>query len=170
MRVDDVSANRAQQAALYGAPLGEVIGHCAGVLGLRQQEVAALLGLSAPMVSQLMSARRIKIANPVAAERLRTMVELVAQVDDGLLDADEVLARMHQPAAPLTSTTRTSARAAQTSDEVQALFRTTASAADYLQAAQRLDDDFPGIATLLRIYGTERADRAQEHTLRLQRG
>lgn len=166
MRVDDVSANRAQQAALYGAPLGEVIGHCAGVLGLRQQEVAALLGLSAPMVSQLMSARRIKIANPVAAERLRTMVELVAQVDDGLLDADEVLARMHQPAAPLTSTTR----AAQTSDEVQALFRATASAADYLQAAQRLDEDFPGIATLLRIYGTERADRAQEYTLRLQRG
>ncbi|WP_394277219.1 DNA-binding protein [Luteococcus sp.] len=168
--MDDVSANRAQQAALYGAPLGEVIGHCAGVLGLRQQEVAALLGLSAPMVSQLMSARRIKIANPVAAERLRMMVELVAQVDDGLLDVEEAMARMNEPTAPLTSTTRTGTRAAQTSDEVQALFRATASAADYLEAARRLDDDFPGIATLLRVYGTERADRAQEHTLHLLQG
>ncbi|GAB2475807.1 DNA-binding protein [Luteococcus sediminum] len=168
--MDDVSANRAQQAALYGAPLGEVIGHCAGVLGLRQQEVAALLGLSAPMVSQLMSARRIKIANPVAAERLRMMVELVAQVDDGLLDVEEAMARMNEPTAPLTSTTRTGTRAAQTSDEVQALFRATAPAADYLEAARRLDDDFPGIATLLRVYGTERADRAQEHTLHLLQG
>lgn len=169
--MDDVTANRAQQADIYGAPLGDILGHCAAVLGLRQQGLAGLLGLSAPMLSQLMTGHRIKIANPTAAERLRLLVDLVGQVDAGELTPEAVVERMQGTvvASPLTATSTRGDRDP-LSDEVQAIFRATASAGDYLAAAQLLEASHPDIAELLRVYGTERADRARDHTQRLRRG
>ena len=46
--------------------LGDVLDRCRAVLGLNQSRLAALLGISAPMLSQVMSAQRIKIGNPNA--------------------------------------------------------------------------------------------------------
>lgn len=50
-------------------------------------------GISAPMLSQLINARRIKIANPVAAARLTRMVSLADEVRTGLLTAADAIGR-----------------------------------------------------------------------------
>lgn len=68
--------HRAQQRALYGAPLGELIGTVAAQLGLTQAKVAKVLGVSAPMLSQLMSAQRVKFGNPSAVQRLQSLMHL----------------------------------------------------------------------------------------------
>ncbi|MEL4503825.1 DNA-binding protein [Luteococcus sp. H138] len=165
--MDEVAQNRAQQAALYGAPLNEVLGHCAASLGVTQSALAGLLGISAPMVSQLINGHRIKIANPAAAQRLRQLSELVAEVDAGRLRADEVAGLMQATGpSPLTMT---QTRQRTVAVEVQELFRGAASAADYLDAAKKLRGEHPEIAELLLVYGTERADRAEALTQRLQR-
>lgn len=75
------------------APLSDVFKRCGQALGLNQSELARLLGISAPMLSQLINARRIKIANPVAAARLTRMVSLADEVRTGLLTAADAIGR-----------------------------------------------------------------------------
>ena len=75
------------------APLSDVFKRCGQALGLNQAELSRLLGISAPMLSQLINARRIKIANPVAAARLTRMVSLADEVRTGLLTAADAIGR-----------------------------------------------------------------------------
>ncbi|GAB2475744.1 DNA-binding protein [Luteococcus sediminum] len=166
--MDETEHTRAQQAELYGAPLADILGHCAAVLGLNQGGIASLLGISAPMVSQLINGHRIKIANPTAAARLRQVEEAVAEVEAGRLTVEQALTQLRsQPAAALTGTlTRSRSLGA----EVQELFRAAAPATDYLAAAERLAEDLPAVAELLRVYGAERTDRAEALTQRLRAG
>lgn len=67
-----------QQRALYGAPLGELVGQVRDRLGLTQTQVAEVLGLSAPMLSQLVSGHRVKIGNPAVVHRLQALLVLAA--------------------------------------------------------------------------------------------
>jgi transcriptional regulator with XRE-family HTH domain len=64
--------NRALQTAWYGEPLGERIKRPLAELGLSQSAFAEVLGISAPMLSQLMSGARAKISNPAVLARLQT--------------------------------------------------------------------------------------------------
>lgn len=82
------AADRSQRA-----PLSDVFKRCGQALGLNQSELARLLGISAPMLSQLINPRRIKIANPVAAARLTRMVSLADEVRTGLLTAADAIGR-----------------------------------------------------------------------------
>ncbi|TCC46387.1 DNA-binding protein [Kribbella capetownensis] len=68
--------NLQQQIELYGETLGEVVRRVAPPLGLTQSALAQVIGLSAPMLSQLMSAQRVKIGNPAVMSRLRAVSEL----------------------------------------------------------------------------------------------
>ncbi|MEH3033022.1 MAG: helix-turn-helix domain-containing protein [Aeromicrobium erythreum] len=88
----DLDGNREAQRRLYGAPLGELLGGYADRLGLTQARLAALLGVSPPMLSQLMNARRIKIGNPAAAQRLQLLHDLVPEVESGAMDVDQLVA------------------------------------------------------------------------------
>ncbi|MGZ0152040.1 helix-turn-helix domain-containing protein [Kribbella sp. WER1] len=68
--------NLQQQVELYGEPLGEVVRRVTQALGLTQGGLAAVIGLSAPMLSQLVRAQRVKIGNPAVVTRLRAVSEL----------------------------------------------------------------------------------------------
>lgn len=70
-----------QQRAIYGIPLAERFGAVMERYGFSQRRLAEVLGLSAPMLSQLSSGRRIKIGNPAVYERL-VMLESRAEEQD----------------------------------------------------------------------------------------
>lgn len=153
---------RAQQAALYGAPLADVLGQCGATLGLNQAGIARLLGISAPMLSQLINARRIKIANPVAAARLTRMVTLASDVREGRLTVVAALGQLEADnATEISATTLTTHLHRTTASQVQELFRATASASDYLRAAELVRPLSTEIADLLQVFGAERLDRAE---------
>ncbi|MGW7683881.1 DNA-binding protein [Kribbella sp. NPDC054772] len=74
--MDQTAHNLQQQIELYGETLGEVGRRVAPPLGLTQSALAQVIGLSAPMLSQLMSAQRVKIGNPAVVARLRAVSQL----------------------------------------------------------------------------------------------
>lgn len=98
----ELERNLAHQTSLYGEPLGPLLHRLVESLGVTQARLAQVLGLSAPMLSQLISGRRVKIGNPAVVARLRRLVELV---DAGRpLDPQEVereLAQVADSQSPL---------------------------------------------------------------------
>lgn len=166
--MNEQAEGRAAQADIYGEPLGDILGRCARVLGLNQSQLADVLGISAPMLSQLVNARRVKIGNPVAAQRLQVLHDAVDAVERGGLGREDALARValvHGGGDILT--TRRSSR----DDDaalVQDLFRRVASAPDHLDAAGRLEGTHPEIAEMLRVYGAGRTQEAQQHLMGLR--
>lgn len=93
---DDQHAHRDQQRALYGMPLSERFGAVMQAYGVSQRALAGVLGLSAPMLSQLISAQRIKIGNPAVYERLVMLEERQDETDlpavlQQVQDSDPVL-------------------------------------------------------------------------------
>jgi hypothetical protein len=84
------------QRLWYGEPLGDLFGRLISELGLNQARLAGLLGLSAPMLSQLMNGRRAKIGNPIVVQRLQALQDLAAQLAAGRLGPEEATARMEE--------------------------------------------------------------------------
>jgi hypothetical protein len=82
--------NLQQQVELYGEPLGEVVRRITGALGLTQGGLAQVLGLSAPMLSQLVSAQRVKIGNPAVVARLRAVSELADLAVAGGIEPEHI--------------------------------------------------------------------------------
>ena len=159
---------RAAQAVLYGEPLGDILARCSSALGFNQTRLAGLLGISAPMLSQLINARRVKIGNPTAVHRLQVMHEAVAEIERGELAVDQAVERIKQTGSGsefFTGTARRSRRE-EVALEIQTLFRQVASASDYFAAADAVDSMSPEIAELLRTYGGGRADEAIAHASR----
>ena len=83
---------REQQRSLYGEPLGDLLARVMRALDLTQGRLAETVGLSAPMLSQLMSAQRVKIGNPAVVHRIQTLIRLAE--DAPALTRDEVGARL----------------------------------------------------------------------------
>lgn len=175
VQAESLAANKEAQRQLYGAPLGELLGGLAGDLALTQAKLASMLGISPPMLSQLMNARRIKIGNPVAAYRLQWLCELAPQVRAGILTADELEAQVRGASGPEALTRAASGHQFTTTVAgvgrepagreravlLQEAFRDTASAGDFMAAAELLDAAHPRIAELLRVVGAGRtADAA----------
>jgi predicted transcriptional regulator len=158
----DVMRNRQAQTEVYGEPLNALLGRCGAVLGLTQGRIAGLLGVSAPMLSQLINGHRAKLGNPAASRRLEMMRDLLIDVEAGRIGVAEATAQLerNRDADVFTMTTQ---HEPGTVREVQELFRATASAADFLAAAEQLQDEQPEIAELLRTYGASRTDQAVEH-------
>lgn len=65
--------NRARQKELYGSPLGERLRLLTATLGISQARLARTLGMSPAMLSQLSTARRVKIGDPTALARLQLL-------------------------------------------------------------------------------------------------
>jgi hypothetical protein len=70
---DRIARNRGRQRELYGAPLGDRLRRLTGALGITQGRLAQTLGLSPAMLSQLASARRVKIGDPAVLARLQLL-------------------------------------------------------------------------------------------------
>ena len=74
-----IEENLARQRQLYGEPLADIAGRIRRDLGLTQAGLAQVLGLSAPMMSQLLSGQRAKIGNPAVLGRLQALVDLARE-------------------------------------------------------------------------------------------
>ncbi|MFD0900764.1 helix-turn-helix domain-containing protein [Actinomadura sediminis] len=190
---DTIVRNRSLQAEWYGEPLGERVRRLLDRLGLSQSGLAGVLGLSAPMLSQLMSGQRAKISNPAVLHRLMAVEELAADPGFAELPAARVkerLAEIRAESAPTTSGLRVPtgdrapgaapgaaaperapdgrapgvrARAEAGARDVQALLREVASAGEIEEAAALLADRYPDLAEALRVYGTGRTGEAEAH-------
>lgn len=135
-------ANRQTQRELYGEPIADIAHRITTTLGLTQGRLAEVLGLSAPMLSQLIGARRVKIGNPAVLGRLQSLTDLAAVGSQ--LTADERerrLAAIHD-AQPTMTTMRDAGaidalRAAAPSEELRRLADATpyAPLADLLRLA-----------------------------------
>lgn len=68
-----LARNRCRQRELYGAPLGDRLRRLTAELGITQGRLARTLGLSPAMLSQLASARRVKIGDPAVLARLQLL-------------------------------------------------------------------------------------------------
>ena len=160
-----VDRNRAQQAAWYGEPVGDTVRRLVTALGLTQGQLAAAVGLSAPMLSQLASGQRAKIANPSVLARLQALSELAD--DPGLPELSRAeLARRTQAVRELEPTgvlSTTTAGTGSGAAAVQALLRAVASAAEVERAAALLEAEHPALAEVLRVYGLGRTAEARAH-------
>lgn len=160
---DQQRRNQAEQARLYGEPLGDLLRGLGSVLGLPQSRLAEVLGVSAPMLSQLATGHRVKIGNPAAVARLQRLMELAHEVRVGGLEPAAAVeqARADTPGPVLTQSTRVTPRRG--AEAAQRLFGSVAAAEDYLAAAELLEASHPGVAELLRVYGAGTAEAAETH-------
>lgn len=160
-----VQRNREQQAQWYGEPVGDTVRRITAALGLTQGQLAAVVGLSAPMLSQLASGQRVKIANPGVLSRLQAITALAD--DPGTLDLSRTevtrrVAAVRDVDASGVLTTG-SAAAGRGPEAAQALLRAVASAAELERAAGLLDAAHPALAQVLRVYGLGRTQEARAH-------
>jgi transcriptional regulator with XRE-family HTH domain len=161
------------QRGWYGEPLGDLFRRVIGDLGLNQVRLAGVLGLSAPMLSQLMSGQRAKIGNPAVVQRLQALQELAFEVAEGDTGAMEAAARMDEirestgtsvlGATHSSSATGTSAPPRQVVRGIQTVLRAVASAGEIEGAAHALARAYPQLAEFLRVYGGGRTSDAVAH-------
>lgn len=176
---DTTSKARELQTQWYGEPLGTLFRRLIDDLGLNQARLATVLGLSAPMLSQLMSGQRAKIGNPAVVQRVQSLQELAAEVSRGEISAADATARMDEirrtaGGSVLGSTASAGGAggggggASQTPvkrvvREIQSLLRSVSDAADILDASAALAGTHPEIAEFLRVYGAGRTADAVKH-------
>jgi transcriptional regulator with XRE-family HTH domain len=164
---------RELQRGWYGEPLGDVFRGLMEDLNLNQARLAGVLGLSAPMLSQLMSGQRAKIGNPAVAQRLQALRELAGEVTDGRATTDEAADRMERIRLSEGSSVLTPRHstfsgisvppARRIVREIQLLVRSMASADEINEAADALASTQPHLAEFLRVYGAGRTDDAVAH-------
>lgn len=167
---DVVKRNRGLQAEWYGEPLHDRFRRLLDRLQLPQSGLAEALGLSAPMLSQLMSGHRAKISNPAVLARLLSIEAMVSEPGFTALSAEEIRERLGQVRVQTMTPTPTPAnvstarvRAADPVAAIQSLLRNAASAAEIEDAARLIETRHPELATVLRVYGNGRTSEARAH-------
>ena len=165
---------RELQSQWYGEPLGALFRRLIDDLGLNQARLATVLGLSAPMLSQLMSGQRAKIGNPAVVQRVQALQELAAEVARGDVSAGDATNRMDEirrtaGGSVLNNTSQTASSGASQTPvkrvvrEIQALLRSVSDAADIIEASSALAPTHPELAEFLRVYGAGRTADAVKH-------
>ena len=150
-----VQRNIALQREWYGEPLGDRVRRLVVAFDVSQAFLAEVLGISAPMLSQVMSGRRAKIGNPAVLARM-IMLErkiLVPAVAAGHRDAMQAALEDVRDARPTVGRDNFPVGAVADDHAVLAALREIAEDEDLGEAAKRLDDDFPALADLLRRAG-----------------
>lgn len=161
---------REQQTGLYGAPLGDLITQMTATYGISRGRLAGILGLSAPMVSQLASGNRLKIGNPSAVQRMQRLLELAPDVRAGRIAPADAITQIEAEKAGSVLTRSTQRQRRQSALEVQLVLRWAASADDLSSAADVLQVDYPALAEVLRVYGAGRSADAVAHFERITGG
>lgn len=164
---------REAQRAAYGEPLAEIFGRLREAFGLNQSALAGVLGISAPMLSQLNSAQRVKIGNPAVLQRVQALDELVGQLGSGEVTPEQVPAKLEEIKASTGRLTRSTTAFVPVEAEdgavvagMRNLLRAVASGQEVRAAADALEARHPGLAEVLRLYGTGPLEPAREHYLR----
>jgi transcriptional regulator with XRE-family HTH domain len=150
-----VQRNIALQREWYGEPLGDRVRRLVVAFDTSQANLADVLGISAPMLSQVMSGRRAKIGNPAVLARL-IMLERKILTPEVASGAKEHLqkaledVRVSKPAVTRDSLPVDVGRSA-----IMAL-RRLIPPEDLTQAADLVDSRYPDLADLLRRAGRHR--------------
>jgi len=105
----------AQQLAIYGESWADRFGRLLAGFAISQSRLAAVIGLSAPMMSQLITGQRVKISNPAVYGRIVRLEELLSTPAVRLGDRDQVAQLLTEVAASQPSlTTRNGAATKET--------------------------------------------------------
>ncbi|RZQ59778.1 helix-turn-helix domain-containing protein [Amycolatopsis suaedae] len=148
-----VQRNIALQREWYGEPLGDRVRRLVVAFDVSQAYLAEVLGISAPMLSQVMSGRRAKIGNPAVLARM-IMLErkvLLPEVASGDVAATKAALEDVRASRPTVGRDNLPLRAATVSRQaVLVTLNDIAEDEDLDAAADRLGDEFPAIADLLR--------------------
>lgn len=147
-----IQRNLALQRQWYGEPLGDRVRRLVVAFRVSQAQLAEVLGISAPMLSQVMSARRAKIGNPrvlarlVMLERKVLIPGVAAGESHAIKDALEDV-RRSQPAVgrdnlPVTAVDGESA--------AWPVLRKAAHPSELEAVAALIDGRYPALANLLR--------------------
>ncbi|WP_433014050.1 helix-turn-helix domain-containing protein [Kribbella sp. CA-294648] len=164
--------NRKLQYEWYGEPLGDRFRRLLDELGYTQVQLAGVLGLSAPMLSQLMSGQRAKISNPAVLTRLLELEATASQPGWSNLSPAERERRLEEIRGSQRTTltvdhaVQTPAAPAVSSDPVaaiQSVLRDVASASEIEGAADLLADQYPDLAEALRVLGAGRTQDARAY-------
>lgn len=152
---DIIQRNIAWQRDWYGEPLGDRLRRLIVAFDISQSALAETLGISKPMLSQVISGRRAKIGNPAVLSRLimlerKIMTPAVASGDPLALAAAVTEVRDSNP-----SIGRDNLQGGNGLSEgvVHAVLREVADTERLEDAADLLEEDFPAIADLLRRAG-----------------
>ncbi len=165
-----IALNRHRQRELYGSPLGDRVRRLTGALGITQARLARTLGVSPAMLSQLASARRVKIGDPAVLARLQLLDQRCAAAPPPDRAAVEALleevgrarlqwaARDQAPRRPARPTAPTDPPASPAAPAGAAL-RAVAPPARLAAAAAALAPGFPELAAVLRQAAAHPGDR-----------
>ena len=171
-RVAEVAA---LQREWFGRPLGELFAQVCDIGGLTQAQLGERLGISAPMVSQLMTGRREKPGNPPVQDRIIALSHAMDDFDGGRIDGQGIRDMLDslRSEAPMSSRSSVVPRSAVGNDPMaytqflRNLLSAVASAGEIDGAAKLLSKKYPELAELLRVHGTGRASEALAHLQRL---
>lgn len=156
-------ANRAEQTRLYGAPLAEIFDELTEAFSLSRKGLARVLGLSAPMLSQLATAHRVKMGNPASVRRVQLLLGLLPELRAGGLSPQEALKAVESEDAGRVLTRMTDTSTARGAVSVRRLLRAVAPPDELRAAAALLGPDHPALARMLEVYGTGALEEAAEH-------
>lgn len=162
------------QREWFGRPLKDLFGDICDLCGLTQAQLGDRLGISAPMVSQLMTGRREKPGNPLVQERVIAVGKALEDYEAGRLDPvglREVVDTLGvlAPGPARSSVVQRTAGAADPMAYAQFLrnlLSTVASANELEGAARLLAKKYPELAELLLVHGTGRTSEAVAHLQR----
>lgn len=99
-----------QQVALYGETWSERLARLTATYHLSQSRLAAVIGLSAPMLSQLITGRRVKMSNPAVYGRVVRLEQLQSDPRVSGGDAESIAEVLDEVAASSPVLTTVTAR------------------------------------------------------------
>ncbi|MGI8307639.1 helix-turn-helix domain-containing protein [Saccharopolyspora hattusasensis] len=149
----NVQRNLELQRQWYGEPLGDRVRRLVVAFRISQAQLAEVLGISAPMLSQVMSGRRAKIGNPSVLARL-VMLErkvLIPGVAAGESDAiKQALEDVRQSQPSVGRDNLPVMHAANGEEAAWPVLREVAKPGELEAAASLLEGRYPALAQLLR--------------------
>jgi transcriptional regulator with XRE-family HTH domain len=144
-----VRRNRELQRRFYGEPLGDRLRRLLAGFGISQVVLADTLGLSPPMLSQLMSGHRVKIGTPAVLGRLVMLERHLGTPGDDPAARARTLAEV-RVAQPRMGADDVASPASRPAPDAYAVLRTAAAPEELTRAADTLAPAFPSLAGVLR--------------------
>lgn len=150
-----VQRNIELQREWYGEPLGDRVRRLVVAFDVSQAYLSEVLGISAPMLSQVMSGRRAKIGNPVVLARMLLLERkvLLPAVAAGDADALQEALEDVRDSRPTVGKETVPVGGGSGYHMVLAALREIDEQDNLTKAAALLDDGFPAIAEVLRRAG-----------------
>ena len=147
-----IQRNIELQREWYGEPLGDRVRRLVVAFDVSQANLADVLGISAPMLSQVMSGRRAKIGNPAVLARLIMLERKVLTPGVAAGDPEALNRALEEVRESRPSVTADTLPVDDSADEHMAIgfLRQFADAADLAAAAELLEPKFADLAGLLR--------------------